>query len=103
MAKIGALPSLATIDGFRGIIDYYECRGIPCVRRWPRWKIPERSPGVQAQNAIFTYANQVSITLPDHVVASWKWLAEQSNMTWRDWLNRAYLAGSLTAPGQPPL
>lgn len=100
MATIAALPSRAIIDGLRGCIDFYEIRGKACVRSWPRWKIVRRAPDVQTQILIFTYANQVSVTLSAEVVASWKWLAEQSNMTWRDWLNRAYLAGTLAAPGK---
>lgn len=103
MAKIGAMPSRATIDGLRGALDYYTRDGQTVVRSWPRWKLPERAPAVKQQTIVFTYANQVSITLSADVVASWKWLADQSNLTWRDWLIRAYLGGTLTAPGLPPI
>jgi hypothetical protein len=103
MAKIKALPSSATIDGLRGALDFYEWLGIPTVRKWPRSKLGERSTAVQAQNAIFAYVNHTSLTLSPQVIASWHWLASQSNLTWRDWLNRAYLGGTLTAPGMPPL
>lgn len=103
MAKIGAMPSLATIDGFRGVLDYYVRDGQAIVRSWPQWKIPHRASAVQAQNQIFSYANQASVNLSSEVVASWKWLAAQSNLTWRDWLNRAYIGGTLAAPGEPPI
>jgi hypothetical protein len=103
MAKIGAMPSMAIIDGFRGVIDYYERDGVACVRSWPRWKLTKRAPAVEAQTLKFAYANAAALALPAYVIATWQFLAKQSNLTWRDWLVRAYLGGTLTAPGMPPL
>jgi len=44
MARIKSLPSIETIRGFRGILDFYVWRGLPCVRRWPNKGHHNRSP-----------------------------------------------------------
>jgi len=103
MAVIGALPSRAIIDGLRGVLDFYKWCGLSIVRSWPRQHIKKRAPGVIAAQQTFAYAHLMSSTLPANVVESWHYLANQSNLTWRDWLARAYVGGKLTAPGQPPL
>ncbi|GAH90840.1 unnamed protein product, partial [marine sediment metagenome] len=33
MAKLTALPSLDIIRGFKGTLDFYIRRGVPCVRK----------------------------------------------------------------------
>lgn len=38
MARIDALPSLEIIRGFKGILDFYVWRGLPCVRAWPKYR-----------------------------------------------------------------
>lgn len=103
MAVLASLPSMAVIDGHRGRLDFYNCRGIHCVRRWPRWKLTERSEAVKKQTQAFTYANNLQKELPANVIETWKEMASQSNLTWKDWLLRAYLGGTLTAPGMPPV
>jgi hypothetical protein len=103
MAKLASMPSMAVIDGLRGRLDFYQWCNLVICRSWPQQHIVTRAPGVQEAQRSFTYVNQASTELPANVVESWQWLANQSNMTWRDWLNRAYLGGTLTAPGQPPL
>jgi len=103
MAVLASIPSQAVIDGLRGSIDFYERLGTVCARSWPRWKIKTRAPAVVEQQVIFTYASQVPQTLPAKVIETWQYLASQSNMTWRDWLIRAYVGGTLTAPGMPPV
>src|SRR3989304_5679155 len=35
MAKLTALPDPPTIRRFRGLVDFYTWKGIPCARRWP--------------------------------------------------------------------
>ena len=48
MARLKNLPSLDIIRGFRGCIDYYLWKGVPCARSWPRfrpenWGAPSRA------------------------------------------------------------
>jgi len=40
MARLKALPSLDIIRGFKGTLDFYMWKGLPCVRKWP-----VRAPG----------------------------------------------------------
>lgn len=103
MAVLSSIPSQAVIDGLRGRLDFYERLGTVCARRWPRWKLTRRAPAVVEQQIIFTYATKIHHTLPANVVETWQDLARQSNLTWRDWFIRAYVGGTLTAPGMPPL
>jgi hypothetical protein len=103
MAVIASLPSQAVIDGLRGVHDFYEWCGLVIVRSWPRQHVKERASGVVAAQQAFAYAHQVIPDLPAEVVESWQYLADQSNLTWKDWLLRAYLGGTLAAPGMPPV
>lgn len=103
MALIKAMPSQAVISGLRGVLDFYEYCNLVIVRSWPRMRIKERAPGVVAAQSGLAYASNMYSDLPAHVVQSWEFLADQSNLTARDWLIRAYLGGTLTAPGQPPM
>lgn len=103
MAVIASLPSRAVIDGLRGVLDFYEWCGLHIVRSWPQQHIKKRAPGVVTAQQTFAYAHLLSSTLPANVVETWQDLASKSNLTWRDWMARAYVGGALTAPGQPPL
>ena len=38
MARIDVLPSIEIIRGFKGILDFYVWRGLPCVRAWPKYR-----------------------------------------------------------------
>lgn len=38
MARIHALPAESIIRGYKGTLDFYLWRGLPCVRAWPRWR-----------------------------------------------------------------
>lgn len=103
MAKVATAPSRAVIDGLRGVLDFYDWCGLHIIRAWPRQHIKTRAPGVVAAQQVFAYAHLMSTTLPANVVQSWQFLASKSNLTWRDWLARAYIGGTLTAPGLPPI
>lgn len=103
MAVLSSIPSQAVIDSLRGRLDFYERQGTVCARRWPRWKLTKRAPAVVEQQIIFTYAKKSAPLLSPEVIATWQYLAAQSNLTWQDWLVRAYVGGTLTAPGMPPL
>lgn len=53
MAKLKALPDLEIIRGFKGVIDFYMCRGIPCARAWPRFRPSLRTPASIASARLF--------------------------------------------------
>lgn len=103
MAVLASMPSRAVIDGLRGVLDFYQWCDLVICRSWPRMRITERAPAVVSAQDRFSYIMQVSQDLPANVVESWHYLADQSNLTWRDWLLRAYLGGTLTAPGMPTI
>lgn len=103
MAVLSSMPSRAVIDGLRGVLDFYQWCDLVICRSWPRMHITERAPAVVSAQQRFSYIMQISQDLPANVIESWYYLADQSNLTWRDWLLRAYLGGTLTAPGMPPI
>jgi len=59
MARLANLPAQDIIDTFKGTLDYYVHRGIPCVRSWPRPPTGPRSPAVQEQYELWGHASRV--------------------------------------------
>jgi len=53
MPKITSLPSLDIIHGFRGVLDFYLWKGIPCVRKWPVNPKSHHSEATKAAAVIF--------------------------------------------------
>ena len=53
MARINALPHQTIIKGFKGTLDFYYWKGVPCVRKWPVIPMSSRSPASLAQAQIF--------------------------------------------------
>lgn len=95
MAKIGAIPSKDIVDGFRGVLDYYCHPNGFVVRSWPRSPGRNRNPQVVAAQGPFTYINKLASTLPPDVIEPYKELALGSGLTWKDYLNRLYINGSI--------
>ncbi|MBA7665758.1 hypothetical protein ES703_73832 [subsurface metagenome] len=103
MAKLKALPSLAIISGFKGVIDYYvnyqSCDrevagpGIPCARRWPRSPGHKRAPAVEAQWAAFSEAARYWSQLTPEIQAPYNKMASGTGLTGRDMFTRGYISG----------
>ena len=53
MAKLTKLPSLDIIRGFKGVIDFYQWKGIPCARAWPRFRPQNWTAPSRASAALF--------------------------------------------------
>lgn len=98
MARLTVLPHENIIDGFKGSIDFYVHRGIPCARRWPRSPGKIRSPAVMAQWSAFTFASQEWKNLTPAVQESYNILATDSGLSGRDMQVRAYLTGLYRYP-----
>ena len=98
MAKLEVLPSMAIIDGFKGVIDFYVHRGIPCARAWPRSPGKKRSLAVEAQWPSFAYASREWTNLSPAVQAAYNELATNSGLSGRDMQVRAYLTGLYRYP-----
>lgn len=93
MAKLGALPSKATIDGFRGVLDFYTWCELNIVRKWPKWTKEARTQAVIDAQVPFTYINKLASTLTEPVVEPYVTEASGTGLTWKDFVNRDYING----------
>lgn len=93
MAKLARLPSLAVINGFKGLIDFYVNMGIPCARSWPKSPGHDRAPAVQEQWPAFTWAASNWNSLSPEVQDAYKQLASGTNMTPRDIFTKSFING----------
>jgi len=95
MAKLETLPSMAIIDGFRDVIDFYVHRGIPCARAWPRSPGKARSPGVEAQWPVFKQAAVLFNKISPSVRKAYEDMGAGTNLTPKDLFFRGYISGIL--------
>jgi len=108
MAKLTALPSLAIIDGFKGVIDFYvnhqSCdpevkgSGIPCARKWPKSPGHLRAEAVMSQWSAFTYASREWGNISAEVQEAYKAMAKGTGLSGRDMFTRSYLKGLYRYP-----
>ena len=98
VVRLTSLPHEDIIDGFKGNIDYYVHRGIPCARAWPKSPGRLRSAPVMAQWPIFAYAAQEWKKLSSVVQESYNKFATDSGLSGRDLHMRAYLTGLYRYP-----
>lgn len=101
MAKLAALPEMAIISGFKGLIDFYVNYqthqadtgeiGTPCARRWPRSPGSKRAPLVQAQWPAFAWAASNWTSLSPYVQEAYRQTAQQSNLTARDLFTKSFI------------
>jgi len=92
MAKIGKLPGLAVINGFKGVIDYYVWKGIACVRSWPRSPGHQRAPAVEAQWSAFAQASKLWTELSPEVREAYKRMSAGTHLSGRDVFTKSYLS-----------
>ena len=97
MAKLTALPSQAIIDGWKGKIDFYLWKGIPCARSWPRSPGHKRAPAVEAQWPAFITASRLWNQMNKELQSAYNETAHGTNLTGRDLATKAYLSGYLKA------
>lgn len=93
MARLSALPEQAIIDGFRGVIDFYLCNGIPCARMWPRYKTRDPTPAERAAQERFAYVNKMISQLPDNIRQLYRDMVAGTNYRWNDLAVKIYLSG----------
>jgi hypothetical protein len=93
VARLLAMPQQEVIDGFKGSVDFYEWKGIPVARRWPRSPGHNRVAAVQAQWAAFSEAQSAWSTLDPDVIAAYNAMAVGTDYTGRDMMTVGYIAG----------
>ena len=98
MAKLLIMPEQDIIDGFRGIVDFYVWKGIPCARAWPKSPGKVRSEAVMAQWPLFAYAAREWNNLTQAVRDAYSHLATNSGLSNKDMFTRAYISGLYRYP-----
>lgn len=93
MARLNALPDKDTIDYYKGSVDFYLWKGIPCARRWPRYQKRNPSPEEAAVQSDFSYINKLASKLPVDIIDQYKAMAVGTGFTWKDLLVRGYMSG----------
>lgn len=94
MGKLTQMVNQDIIDGFKGVIDFYLYKGIPCFRKWPKKPDLPRTPEVKAQWPAFTIATQSWNLLPPYVQDAYKRMAHGTNLSGRDMFTKSYLNGN---------
>ncbi len=108
MAKLTALPELAIISGFRGVIDFYinyqACDrevsgpGIPCARSWPRKAIYKRSEAELATQIPLATASRLWSELSPEVRDSYERMIHGAGISGRDLFTKSYIGGIYRYP-----
>lgn len=99
MAKLDKMPSKAVIDGFKGVLDFYEfhpfCgseKSIVVCRTWPKYNAANYPASARLMNAFFAYINQQTYNITPEVMAAYEFMAGGTGLTWRDFMVRCYLS-----------
>lgn len=101
MAKVAQLPSKSIIDGLRGKLDYSVWCNLVIVRKWPRSPGRKRNAAVVAAQGPFSYINKLASTLNDEVINSYKVIATGGGVSWKDYLTRWYINGTIKTHSVP--
>lgn len=84
MPVIKTMPALEVIRGFKGTLDFYLWKGLPCVRKWPHTPRAHLTQGTLDANAIFVAIIQAYGLLGGTVKALFKEAAADQPRTGRD-------------------
>ena len=87
------MPSQAIIDEFKGYVDFYLWRGIPCARAWPRWPPREPHPAEKANQDEFAYIIHLYNTVSPEILEAYRLAASGTQYTRRDLFIKAFLVG----------
>jgi len=93
MTRLTALPSEAIISSFKGKIDYYLWKGIPCCRKWPRWAPREPYPLEKINQDAFAYAMKSWKLQPEWLKVQWQRMAQGTPWRAQDLFLKAYMKG----------
>lgn len=85
------MPEQAIIDYFKGTVDFYYWKGIPCARMWPHWPKRVASPLEKANRDAFGYAARMWGQLPEYIKEMYRQMAASTSVTCRDIFQRSYM------------
>lgn len=101
MARLTALPSIDIIRGFKGVLDFYLWKGLPCVRRWPRMTKAKQTQASKDAAAIFGQISSNYRLLAPLALEAYQIEARTQPRTARDlYISGAY--GHLHQRTEPP-
>lgn len=90
MARLTELPSIDIIRGFKGVLDFYLWRGLPCVRSWPRTPKSRQTEATKAAALLFGQVLKNYRLLADMVLVAYQDIATGTPRTARD----VYVSGA---------
>ena len=93
MVRLSEMPSQATIDGYKGLVDFYLWKGVPCARRWPRYTPRNPTDAERANQERFAYINKLASSVGPEVREYYSRMAAGTSWTWKDLFVRAYMTG----------
>jgi len=83
--------SKQTIRKYKGLIDFYYWKGIPCARKWPDWSHPKLSAGQKASMAAFKQCMIDLKKMTPHVREMWKAFTVGKAPAWVDVYKANYM------------
>ena len=95
MAIIKEMVSRKIIDGFKGTVDFYVYKGVPCARRWPRSQGKSQTPASVAQWPVFRRAAELWSQVSPEVRQAYEDMTAGTNLTAKDMFFRGYISGTL--------
>ncbi len=88
---------MAIISGFRGTLDFYVWKGIPCVRTWPRKAIYPPTQEELNTRIAFTWASQNWQFLSPEVQDAYRAMAAGTTLSGRDLFVKFYISKTDTS------
>jgi len=98
MGKLASMVSQNVIDGFKGKIDFYVYKGMPCFRRWPNKRRGQFSPAEMSGWAPFANSSRLWNELSPEIRAIYDSMASDSGLSGRDLFTRSYMSGLYRNP-----
>ena len=89
MAVISQPVNAATIQGFRGVLDFYDWKGLHIVRAWPRASRYPPTPGMVAQRAAYGQASVWIKNIPEEMRELYRANTGAVGMSWVDFVKKS--------------
>lgn len=93
MATLKVIPEQTIISMFRGLIDFYLWKGIPCARRWPRSPGKRRSPLLTPAIQRLAYASWLYAIATPPITQAYQSISSNTGLSNKDYWVRAYSKG----------